>query len=367
MDGKVRTIRFPPTPSRASGQQACGARSLNPTDIEVRPYRPGDEDGILTLFNDVFGEDDKGYRARGLAHWRWEFLENPAGTQVVLGIEPTGRVIAQYACLPARVNLDGEDVCCGQGIDSVVHRDYRRGLKREGAFLKTARYYFDHYGIPEVNAFGYGFPNKKAYRLGVKLLDYKPIAAPVTTLARNLFNFKNDDEVALGADQSGEIVEVSSFGAEADALWDRLKPDLKMAIRRDAVYLNWRYAKCPSYAYRTFALKDSSGDWRGAVVTRANWMGPPILAVCELLVLPADTAAIARLLAHVVRLARETSQPRVEIWVPPTSALYDTILERGFKTEDSPFNLCLKPYLPRLTAAWARANWFYTIGDSDVF
>jgi len=340
---------------------------LSTTDIEVRPYQPGDEDGILTLFNEVFGEDDKTYRARGLAHWKWEFLENPAGTQVVLGIEDTGRVIAQYACLPARVILDGEDVCCGQGIDSVVHKDYRRGLKREGAFLKTARYYFDHYGVPEVNAFGYGFPNKKAYRLGVKLLDYKPIAAPVQTLARNLFNFKTDDEVEVGADQVGAISEVSSFGAEADALWDRHKDGFSMAIRRDARYLNWRYTDCPSFDYRTFVLTNPDGSWRGAVVTRANWMGPPILAVCELLIDPADTAAIARLLGHIVRLARETSQPRVELWVPPTSALYDTILERGFKTEDSPFNLCLKPYIPKLTASWARANWYYTIGDSDVF
>ena len=141
---------------------------MSSEQIEIRPYRSGDEEGVLELFNEVFGEDDSGYRDRGLAHWKWEFVDNPAGTQVVLGFEPSGKVIAQYACLPARVNLEGRDVCCGQGVDSVVRKDYRRGLKREGAFLKVARYYFEHYGISAVNAFGYGFPNKKAYRIGVK-------------------------------------------------------------------------------------------------------------------------------------------------------------------------------------------------------
>lgn len=340
---------------------------MSSEDIEVRPYRPGDEAGILELFNQVFGEDDPKYAERSLAHWRWEFLDNPAGTQVVLGIDGDGRVIGQYACLPARVWLKDREVCCGQGIDSVVHQDYRRGLKREGAFLKIARYYFDHYGVPEVNAFGYGLPNKKAYRIGVRMLDYKPIAEPVLTVARNLFNFKDDAEVGRGGDTRGRIVEVSRFDAQVDALWARLQPGMPLAIIRNARYLNWRYADCKIARYRMFALVDDSGAWRAACVTRANWMGPPILAICELMVEPRDTPALARLLDHVVQLARATMQPRVETWIPPTSPLYDATLERGFTAEKSPFNLCIKIYEPSLDAAWARAHWYYTIGDSDVF
>ena len=337
-------------------------------EISVRPYQEGDEEGILELFNDVFGEDDPGYRQRSAAHWRWEFLDNPAGTQVVLGIEPGGRIIAQYACLPARVHLRGDDVCCGQGIDSVVHRDYRRGLKREGAFLKVARYYFEHYGVPEVNAFGYGFPNKKAYRIGVRMLDYVPIAAPVATLARNLFNFKDDAGVNPGdAIQGAEVVEVPRFGEEQDALWSRLSAHTDMTIRRDATYLNWRYVDCPSVDYRAYALVESSGAWRASWVTRPNWMGPPILAITELMLEPKDTPALTTLLAHVVGVARQTAQPRVETWIPPTSPLYDATLARGFSSEKSPFNLCIKIYDESIDPAWARAHWFYTIGDSDVF
>lgn len=340
---------------------------MSTDDILVRPYRQGDEQAVLDLFNEVFAEDDPNFHPRSLAQWRWEFLENPAGTQVVLGVERTGRVIAQYACLPARVNLRGQDVCAGQGIDSVVHRDYRRGLKREGAFLKVAKFYFDHYGVPEVNAFGYGFPNKKAYRIGTKLLGYAPIAAPVTTIARNLFNFRDDSEVGRCADATGAIVELSRFDAESDALWARLEPELPMAIRRTAAYLNWRYVTIPGVRYRAFALLERDGSYRACWVVRPNWMGPPILALPELMVDPKDVGAIARALEHVVALARETGQPRVETWIPPISPVYDAILARGFKAEDSPFNLCLKIYDPALDAAWARAHWYYTIGDSDVF
>ncbi len=258
-------------------------------------------------------------------------------------------------------------MCCGQGIDSVLHPDYRRGLKREGAFLKVAKYYFDHYGVPEVNAFGYGFPNKKAYRIGVKMLDYKPIAVPVQTIARNLFNFRNDREVGAGQTSEGEVVEIDRWDARADDLWRRLEPGLPMAIKRTAAYLNWRYADCPSVGYRMFALTAGGLDLRAAWVLRPNWMGPPILAVCELIAEGKDTPALARALAHCVEFARANGQPRVETWIPPTSPIFDAVRERGFKVEDSPFNLCIKIYEPSLDAAWARAHWFYTIGDSDVF
>ncbi len=337
-------------------------------DIEVRPYRDGDEAGVLALFNTVFAEDDPTYHDRGPDHWRWEFLNNPAGHQIVLGIEPAalgGRVVAQYACLPAVVNLRGERVLCGQGIDSVVHPDYRRGLKREGAFLKVARYYFEHFGIPEVNAFGYGLPNQKAYRVGVRMLNYVPIAAPLPTLARNLFDKSTDDVVGYGA-AAGECIEISRFGGEMDALWARIEPGYPMAIRRDATYLNWRYLDCPSVKYRAFALVEN-GRWRAVYVLRENWMGPPILALTESICAHDDAGAFAWILKEAVAYARRSGQQRVETWIPESHPFFKATLAQGFITESSPFNLCIKIYRSDVSPEFVRENWWYTIGDSDVF
>lgn len=345
---------------------------MSSEDIEVRPYREGDEESVLELFNAVFAEGDPNYRDRSVDHWRWEFLRNPAGNQVVLGIEPPssehprGRAIAQYACLPAVVNLRGERVMCGQGIDSVVHPDYRRGLKREGAFLKVAKYYFEHYGIPSVNAFGYGLPNQKAYRVGVRMLNYVPIAAPLPTIARNLFDKSDDSEIGHDA-APGRVVEVSRFDGSADALWNRIEAGFPMAIVRDARYLNWRYADCPSVRYRSFAIVNDDGSWRAAFVVRENWTGPPILALCELICAHDDFAALARILTESVAFARRSGQQRVETWIPDSHPFFTAALGRGFLTENSPFNLCIKIYRPEITPEWAKANWWYTIGDSDVF
>ena len=39
----------------------------------------------------------------------------------------------------------------------------------------------------------------------------------------------------------------------------------------------------------------------------------------------------------------------------------------GFVAEDSPFNLCIKIYDPSLDPDWVRENWYFSIGDTDVF
>lgn len=335
--------------------------------ITIRLYRPGDEAGILALFNEVFAEDDPGFRPRTMAEWRWEFLDNPAGNQITLGVDADGRIVAQYAFLPAMAHLDGAIVRCGQGIDSIVHRDYRSGLKREGAFLKVARHHFAHYGVPERSAYDYGFPNRKALRVGVHQLGYDKIASPVVALARNLFAHPDDAPVGAGAERSCAVVRVERFGPEADALWARLEPALRMATRRTSEYLNWRYADCPVARYDAFALVEPGGGWRAAWIVRRDWTGPPILALYELLVAQEDRPALARVLEHAVAHARRGGQGRVEMWIPPWSPLFAAAREQGFAAEDSLFHLCIKRHWPGLEAQWCRERWFYTIGDADVF
>jgi hypothetical protein len=50
----------------------------------VRPWRPGDEAGILALFNSVFGEGDPNFQPRTPEQWRWLYRDNPAGSQIVV-------------------------------------------------------------------------------------------------------------------------------------------------------------------------------------------------------------------------------------------------------------------------------------------
>jgi hypothetical protein len=342
---------------------------VSASSYTIRSYRPGDEVGILQLLNEVFAEDNPDYTPRTMAQWRWEYEQNPCGHEIVVAEEEGGRIVGHYACLPARARIRDRIVQCGQGVDSMVSRDYRGGLKSEGMFLRTARYYFAKHGVPAQNAYGYGFPNKKALRVGVRMLAYAPVFAPVPALARNLFEHDDDTDVASGASAASrrQVVALDRLDERADRLWDRLVDRVQLGIVRDARYLSWRYLDCAHGRYLVFGRVDESGEIRGLYVARENWTGPPILALAELLVPEDDPETIALLLAHAVSEARTRRQQRVELWCRPGSRTFQCVSDHGFKVEDSPFNLCIKPYEDGLQLDWIKNSWYFSLGDGDVF
>ncbi len=62
-------------------------------DLTIRPYRPGDEVGILATFNRVFREVcGEGYVDRTLAQWLWQYIDNPAGYRMSLAAAPDGTI-----------------------------------------------------------------------------------------------------------------------------------------------------------------------------------------------------------------------------------------------------------------------------------
>jgi len=69
---------------------------------DIRPFRPGDEEGILATFNAVFGENDPSFVPRTRAEWDWAFARNPAGRRIWVA-ECEGVIAAQCAALPYRV------------------------------------------------------------------------------------------------------------------------------------------------------------------------------------------------------------------------------------------------------------------------
>ncbi len=123
---------------------------MSDSSYEVRPYRAGDEHGLIELWNTVFGEGAERFEPRTLAQWRWLWADNPMGRQIMLAVAASGQVIAHYGALPARIACGGAVHVSAQMIDSMVHPDWRKGLQKEGVFLRTAKAFFEGYSqLPE--------------------------------------------------------------------------------------------------------------------------------------------------------------------------------------------------------------------------
>ncbi|MCP3858935.1 MAG: GNAT family N-acetyltransferase, partial [Phycisphaeraceae bacterium] len=93
------------------------------------------------------------------------FRRNPAGQRIwvaTVGDE----VVAQYAGLPARVWIAGRESCFTQIVDSMVHPEHRKGLKRPGLFVHVGRQFLDSVGGPDKDLVCWGMPIEPAWRIG---------------------------------------------------------------------------------------------------------------------------------------------------------------------------------------------------------
>ena len=113
-------------------------------EIEVRPYRPGDEQGILDSFNLVFREVcGEGFVDRDMAYWRWQFLDNPVGHRIWVAVADDGTIAAHYGGMSFPIHTAFGETVFSQAVDSFAHPAYRRGLKKKGLFVEAGRRWFE--------------------------------------------------------------------------------------------------------------------------------------------------------------------------------------------------------------------------------
>lgn len=324
----------------------------------IRPYRPGDEGAILDLFQRVFGVN------RSLEHWRWKFLDNPAGLYVRVAETPSGELIGHYGTLPVLMKWGDRNLILTQIIDVMVDSRIRRGLKRPGLFAMLSECSIASIGSPGRASGGYGFPTPEHLRIGQRVSGYVSLH-PVRTLVKDL----NTGSAPGGATTWFLTVEeVTRFGAETDRLWQRCQEALSVAIVRDARYMNWRYIDCPDVTYKVLAARHRfSGEIGGAAVLRLGWGDRPMARLVDWLVPAAATSAANLLLARCEDVARGAGMAQLHAWFPPYTWPHRFLLERAYRPESTIYHFVGLSTSPEVSVEWARERWYYAMGDSDIY
>ena len=222
----------------------------------IRSYKEGDEHEILAMFNEVFKEN------RNLDHWYWKFRDNPSGShEVCMAFSHGGKIVSHYAGFPvrlcSRIEDDGEvlDFTVPQIGDTMTDPSIRRiGLGKTGVLARTAHYFYAKFCEGSA-PFGYGPNTANMRKLGERYLGYiylDPIPFWVKNISRTSFRRPGLVSRIL---KGFTVEEVHSVDDEWDTLFDRLCPDYKFLIRRDAAYIKWRYLDCPDNVHRVFAVR----------------------------------------------------------------------------------------------------------------
>jgi GNAT superfamily N-acetyltransferase len=312
-------------------------------DLDLRPYRPGDERVILALFEASFG------RPLSLAYWRWCYRDHPAGGPWIELAWDGDRLASHYAVCATTLSIEGKPVPAALSMTTMTHPAYRgRGL-----FPRLAKRLYARLEAERI-ALVYGFPNAASHRGFVRELGWRDLYE-IPTLRLSL-------AATSPREQPPQVQPMAAPDARLDRLWQRIKTRFAVWSWRDARHLTWRFAASPDGGY-TFAAWEDGSEIRGYVAVK-RYPGRSL----DIIDLIAESEEVAGgLVDWAVVEARAAALPGLATWCPP-HALWRLPLERAGFVADAPVSyLSARVFEPSARRAEMVQAWGYAMADCDAF
>lgn len=214
------------------------------SDFRLRKFRPGDEEEINHSFNEVF------HLERPMEEWRWKFSCPEGEAPILLGFLD-GCLATQYAGIPVTFAWEGRRVSAAQIVDVFSTRAARR-FARRGYWVQTVEAFFEHYGSSGLYPLLYGFPGRRALRLGVLQLGYDALEPqPIFELCRSAVSRRRSPRRFF---YRAKLLDAADR-LELDRLWERVESDYPIAVMRGAQRLLHRYLVRPGGVYHVFGIR----------------------------------------------------------------------------------------------------------------
>ncbi len=360
--------------------------SVAPRKWIARPYRDGDEEGILELWRAVY-PDRKYVREDWLAWWRWMYRDNPAGMGVIALADHDGRIIAHTAEIPMMMKIGEGEALAAIGLDAMTHPGYRR----QGTYAATVelrRQESQKRGIRAEYAFrskySYAYPGLSGKVGMFDAATLPKVFRPLDWAATLKTQTGNKLVLALGPAAGGLLTsvalrpakarlpdgmtlsEVDRFDDRFDQLWARVSPRYRSAVSRKKDYLNWRYVAVPDRHYTILTARDASAVSGYAVFSCADADGTITGLIAEVV---AETRPVEECLIEAsVQRCREAKAALVWAARLASTSLAKAYRRQGFiaapRSKTKLVTACA--FSPELTAEMQKPGaWFLQMGDSD--
>jgi GNAT superfamily N-acetyltransferase len=311
--------------------------------------------------------------------WRWQYLENPqtGGAPAIWVAREDGQVLGQYASMPVRLWWAGREVDASWGMDVFV-REEARG-KGVGAALFTT--WSDNVEVAlglGLTPSSYGLFQKLRYDdVGPVPFFFRPLDARALMRRRLGRGLGDLAGLALAAALRAwrperrrahpdlEVRVVERLGAGADALWERARTGFAMCVRRDAAYLDWKFARCPHQTYELREVR-RGGELLGYAVSRQqDYRGVRLGWIVDLFTAAPDDDARDALIGAVLDGFRRAGVARAQAFAMH-GALGAALRRRGFLEGRSPMQFCVRARIESGDAVRRPRDWHVCFGDSDM-
>ncbi len=321
--------------------------------VVLRPYEPGDEDGINAVFNRVFG------LRRSLDEWRWKFRAAPKAIAVATS---QGEVVAHAAGLPARLQVGGRVARTLQVVDTFSLAGHRRRPEWRDLWVNVMALLADGIGRSQGVDLMVGFPGVRARRQAVARCGYDAVPPQeVTVLSRSgaatrLLSGRLAFRAELAADREPRL----------DALWSAVAPRYPVAFVHDAEHAERRLSGRPGVDYHRFLIRPRLSRRPAAFV--AFRIAPEAVYWVDL-VWDGRSAGAIELAAHLsAMLAAKAGAPSEEMWLTGDPEAQAVLARRGFAaaTEPRGIAMILRALDPDLDLAALDGRFHLTMADADL-
>jgi GNAT superfamily N-acetyltransferase len=341
--------------------------------VIVDQYRPEDRTEVDALFRRVFGATIADASA---ARWDWQYLRNPNAHSPQIWIaRDEGRIVGQYATMPVRLWISGQEIEASWGMDVMVAPERQKKGLGEILFRTWDRHTGASLGLGLSTGSHQLFRKLQWPDVGPVPCLVKPISP--RAFVRTSWPSAANGLVAIAARPlvamlrsrrvpNDDVQPVRDFDPRFTNLWERVAPKFSFAVRRDAQYLQWKYIALPHIRYNIVALDRGSTVAGYAVFRHVDEPRGRVTALVDLLADPDDRQALATLLSAVERDARSAGSDKIRAFV--MNASYRQAMRRqGYFRVHSTIELVAKvnavPVGPEFYAH--RDAWHVMFGDSD--
>jgi hypothetical protein len=342
---------------------------------DVDRYRPDDKRLVEALYRRVFGTD---MADASRLRWDWQYRRNPnnPGGEPEIWIAREGpAIVGQYATMPVRLAVKGREIKGSWGMDVMVAPERQRRGLGEVLFRTWDRNVGASLGLGLSDA---------SYRLFQKLKwpDVGPVPCLVKPLSRRAFRHPGWPVVVNRLISAltwplvlivsrtrplrAEVRLIQRFDESFTELWDRVGPKFDVAVRRDAAYLNWKFATAPHVRYTIAALLREGTTAGYAVYRHVHEPRGRVTLLVDFLADPDDEEGFATLLHWIDREARQADSDKIRAFALHTG-FRKVLRKSGYFVVKSTMEFVIKINGTDVTPEFYEDTdrWHVTLGDSD--
>jgi GNAT superfamily N-acetyltransferase len=278
------------------------ATTFHAHELDFRPFRPGDEQAILTLFQAAFG------KPMSKDYWNWRYRDNPIDAPMIELAWDGDTLAAHYAVSPMPLMIGRDVGKAALSMTTMTHPDYQ-GM---GLFPQLAERLYDRLAKQGYRMV-FGFPNSNSHRGFVQNLGWEDMA-PVPQMSAAIDDMKFPDTPGRS------FAQVDRF---SDWLPSIAPSPAKVSLGRDIAYYNWRM------------LEDPENDYRIGVAGGAGGLGLAVFKrhedAVDIVELAATPETVGALIGSVAAIAQNDGATRLNMWLPVFDPMFPAVEKVGFR------------------------------------